>query len=263
MSFHPRFTIVTISFNAEKCIERTIVSVIQQSYNNVEYIIVDGGSRDGTMRIVEKYKENINHYISEPDKGIYDAMNKGIKLATGDYLIFMNADDVFADNNVLQKVADQLKSDSDIVYGNWRTITEYGTFDNKPAPLSTLDKKFGLSHQAIFAKVSLLKQEPFDLQYKYAGDYNMISSYYLSGKKFQYVDVEIAEISINSGATFNHFEKSVKEHYQILAKRGLGSPLEMRWLITRKRVVRLLKTCLPKTISNRLFSMISKYYKVM
>lgn len=263
MSFHPRITVVTISFNAEKCIERTILSVIQQSYDNIEYIIVDGESSDGTMRIVEKYKSDISHYISEPDKGIYDAMNKGIKLATGDYLIFMNADDTFADNNVLQKIAEQTDSNSDVIYGNWRTITEYGIFANKPASLSTLDKKFGLSHQAIFVRVSLLKQEPFDLRYKYAGDYNMISSYYLSGKKFQYVDVEIAEISINSGATFNHFEKSVKEHYQILAKRGLGSPLEMRWLITRKRVVRLLKTCLPKTISNRLFSMISKYYKVM
>ena len=134
---------------------------------------------------------------------------------------------------------------------------------NKPAPISTLNKKFSLSHQAIFVKVSLLKQVPFDLQYKYAGDYNMISSYYLSGKKFQYVDVEIAEVSINSGATFDHFEESVKEHYKILASRGLGSPFEMWWLITRKRIVRFLKTCLPKAISNRLLGMISKYYKVM
>ena len=263
MSFHPRFTIVTISFNAEKCIERTIVSVIQQSYDNVEYIIVDGGSRDGTMQIVERYKDNINRYISEPDRGVYDAMNKGIKMATGDYLIFMNADDIFADTEVLQKVANLIKSDVDVIYGNWRTITEYGLFANKPAPISTLNKKFGLSHQAIFVKVSLLKQVPFDLQYKYAGDYNMISSYYLSGKKFQYVDVEIAEVSINSGVTFNHFEESVKEHYKILSTRGLGTPFEMRWLITRKRVVHFLKISLPKTISNRLFGLMAKYYKVM
>ncbi len=258
-----KFTIVTVTFNASHCIERTIQSVINQTYKNKEYFIIDGGSRDDTMSIVERYRSDISCCISEPDKGIYDAMNKGIKMATGDYLIFMNADDVFADSEVLQKVSVQINDDADVVYGNWRTITEYGVFANKPGQLSALNKKFVLCHQATFVKVSLLKQVPFDLQYKYAGDYDMLSSYYLSGKRFQYVDVEIAEILINSGATYNNFEKSVKEHYKILAKRGLGSPFEMWWLITRKRVVRFMKTCLPQRISNRLFCVISKHYKVM
>lgn len=258
-----KFSIITVSYNAVDCLEKTIRSVLAQTYPDKEYIVIDGGSKDGTVDVIQHYSNRINRWVSEPDKGIYDAMNKGIKLATGDYLIFMNADDIFADDDVLQKVADRLDPNSDVIYGNWRTTTEYGTYANKPALLSTLNKKFGLSHQAIFVKVCLLKQVPFDLQYKYSGDYNMISSYYLSGKKFQYVDVEIAEVSINSGATFNHFEKSVKEHYKILATRGLGNPYEMRWLITRKRVVRFMKTCLPKSVSNKLFCMISKYYKVM
>ena len=258
-----KFSIVTITYNAVNSLEKTIQSVLNQSYHDFEYLIIDGGSKDGTLDIIQHYSNCINYWISEPDNGVYDAMNKGINIATGDYLIFMNADDIFADTEVLQKVANLIKSDVDVIYGNWRTITEYGLFANKPAPISTLNKKFGLSHQAIFVKVSLLKQVPFDLQYKYAGDYNMISSYYLSGKKFQYVDVEIAEVSINSGVTFNHFEESVKEHYKILSTRGLGNPFEMRRLLTRKRVVRFLKTFLPKTISNRLFGWIANYYKVM
>ena len=258
-----KFSIITVTYNSVNSLEKTIQSVLAQSYHDFEYIIIDGGSKDGTVDVIRRYSDSLYYWVSEPDRGIYDAMNKGIKIATGDYLIFMNADDIFADSEVLQKVSGLIKTDADVIYGNWRTITEYGIFANTPAPISTLNKKFGLSHQAIFVKVSLLKQVPFDLQYKYAGDYNMISSYYLSGKKFQYVDVEIAEVSINSGATFNNFEKSVKEHYKILASRGLGSPFEMWWLITRKRVVRFLKTCLPKTISNRLFGMIAKYYQVM
>lgn len=258
-----KFSIITVSYNAVDRLEKTIQSVLAQSYTDKEYIIIDGGSKDGTVDVIKHYSDRINCWVSEPDKGIYDAMNKGIKIASGDYLIFMNADDVFADTEVLQKVSGLVEDDADVVYGNWRTITEYGLFANKPGRLSSLNKKFVLCHQATFVKVNLLKQAPFDLQYKYAGDYDMLSSYYLSGKKFQYVDVEIAEISINSGATFDNFEKSVKEHFKVLAKRGLGSPFEMWWLITRKRVVRFMKNCLPKSISNKLFYMISKYYKVM
>ena len=90
---HPKFSIITVTYNAEKVLEDTIQSVITQSYKNVEYIIVDGGSKDGTLGIIEKYRQHIAHLVSEPDKGLYDAMNKGIGLATGDYLCFLNAGD--------------------------------------------------------------------------------------------------------------------------------------------------------------------------
>ena len=94
---HPKFSIITVTYNAEKVLEDTIQSIVTQSYKNVEYIIVDGGSTDGTLSIVNKYKEHIHTIVSEPDKGLYDAMNKGIKLATGDYLCFLNAGDAGCD----------------------------------------------------------------------------------------------------------------------------------------------------------------------
>ena len=99
---HPKFSIITVTYNAGAVLEDTIQSVITQTYKNVEYIIVDGGSKDRTLQIVEQYKEHIHIVISEPDKGLYDAMNKGIKLATGDYLCFLNAGDELHEDDTLQ-----------------------------------------------------------------------------------------------------------------------------------------------------------------
>ena len=119
-----KFSIITVTYNSVNSIEKSIRSVLAQSYPDREYIIIDGGSKDGTVDIIRHYSDRINYWVSEPDKGIYDAMNKGIKIATGDYLIFMNADDVFADTEVLQKVAGLIKADADVIYGNWRTVTK-------------------------------------------------------------------------------------------------------------------------------------------
>ena len=93
--FKPKITIVTITYNAERYLEQTITSVIEQTYTNREYIVVDGNSSDGTLDIIKKYESEIDNWISEPDNGIADAMNKGIDLATGDYILFLHSDDCF------------------------------------------------------------------------------------------------------------------------------------------------------------------------
>ena len=95
----PKFSIITVTYNAEKVLEDTILSVISQTYHHVEYIIVDGGSEDKTLSIIDRYRSRIHTVVSEPDKGLYDAMNKGISLATGDYLCFLNAGDCFHEAN--------------------------------------------------------------------------------------------------------------------------------------------------------------------
>ena len=116
---NPRFSVITVTYNAEKVLEDTIQSVISQTYHHVEYIIVDGASKDGTMAIVNRYRDRISQVVSEPDKGLYDAMNKGIALATGDYLCFLNAGDSFHEDDTLQKMVHSINANElpDVLYG--------------------------------------------------------------------------------------------------------------------------------------------------
>jgi len=100
-----KVSIITVVYNNRNFIETAIKSVLSQTYKNIEYIVIDGGSKDGTKEIIEKFKDKISEFISEPDKGIYDAMNKGLKLATGDIVGILNSDDFYADKFVLEKVA--------------------------------------------------------------------------------------------------------------------------------------------------------------
>ena len=125
---HPKFSIITVTYNAGKVLEDTIQSVISQTYRNVEYIIVDGKSKDNTLEIVDKYRNHISKVVSEPDKGLYDAMNKGILLATGDYLCFLNAGDELHDNQTLQQIVHTLKGTAlpDVIYGETAIVDKEG-----------------------------------------------------------------------------------------------------------------------------------------
>jgi len=145
-----KFSIITVCKNSEKTIEKTILSVINQTYTDYEFIIVDGVSDDNTLQITEKYRANISKIISEPDSGLYDAMNKGIKLAQGDYLLFLNSDDELYDNNTLAKVSAKLETMSDkpeLVYG------DLAVFNNETGSVS-------LQKHNKFNKIYLLKNTP-------------------------------------------------------------------------------------------------------
>ena len=120
----PKFSIITVTYNAEKVLEETIQSVISQTYHHVEYIIVDGASKDGTLSIIDRYRSRITTVVSEPDKGLYDAMNKAISLASGDYLCFLNAGDCFHEDDTLQQMVHSPMSST----GKLRLLTKTGTF---------------------------------------------------------------------------------------------------------------------------------------
>lgn len=154
---NPKISVVTVCFNAEDCLEDTILSVINQTYQNVEYIIIDGGSTDGTIDIIKKYADSITYWISEPDKGIYDAMNKGIAKATGVYLNFMNAGDTFYNNEVLNKIF-TVEVTEDYIAGIALFKNTRKTWNPVPMDFTFIDVCKGGSpnHQASFIKKNLL-----------------------------------------------------------------------------------------------------------
>lgn len=146
-----KISVITISYNAEKEIEKTILSVISQTYGDIEYIIVDGASKDSTMDIVNKYRNKISRIISEPDRGIYDAMNKGVKNATGEWLIMMNAGDVFNDENVLKNVMNNIPNDKTFLYSDFYIVGS----DGKKKLCKTSFEEGHLNHQSIIYKRAL------------------------------------------------------------------------------------------------------------
>ena len=150
----PLITVITVVFNGEKFIEETILSVINQSFRNIEYIVIDGGSNDGTVDIIKKYTNKISYWISEPDKGIYDAMNKGIRAAKGDWFNFLNASDTYIDNHVLKNIFSCELNDATIIYGDIKVLRENGKSHYHKAITLKNDKSIikgmKVCHQAIF-----------------------------------------------------------------------------------------------------------------
>jgi len=176
--FNPKLSIITIVYNNVQDIERTMLSVINQTYSNIEYIVIDGASNDGTLDVINKYNPRIAKLISEKDKGIYDAMNKGLNIATGDYVLFMNSgDELFATDTVSEIFTTQ--ADADIYYGETEIINSKGESMGQrrhkaPEQFTWRGFKLGMSisHQAIYIKRSLI--EPYDDRYQLSADIDWI-----------------------------------------------------------------------------------------
>jgi glycosyltransferase involved in cell wall biosynthesis len=174
---NPLISVITVVYNNEKVIERTILSVINQSYANIEYIIIDGASTDKTVDIIKKYSEYLTYWISEPDKGIYDAMNKGINHIHGKWVIFMNSGDIFHSNKVVENVFHQnIPDDKLVIYGN--TIVDYVSFQKVKIATNPpkLWKGMIFYHQSSFTRTDILKKYCFDISYHIAADYNFFIS---------------------------------------------------------------------------------------
>ena len=177
MDLSMKISVITVCFNAEKVIEDTILSVMNQTYEYIEYIIIDGASTDNTLDIVSKYGERLRiKIISEPDQGIYDAMNKGILLATGDYIHFLNAGDEYYDADVIRNVVENIKkTNADIVYGHivYRysddhiELRKYGKSCGKRIYYLTGDC---INHQAMLVNKKLFERASFNINYKICAD---------------------------------------------------------------------------------------------
>mgnify|MGYP000895745767 FL=1 len=170
---YPLISIITVVYNCKDDLEMTIKSIIDQTYPNIEYIVIDGNSNDGTIDIIKKYQNKITYWISEPDEGIYDAMNKGIRQSTGDWINFMNAGDRFYDQNILSSLFIPVpKPSTDIIYGDTEFIYTFGKYIRKPASLTYLKESMIFCHQSSFVRTYLLKKREFNTKYKICADYD-------------------------------------------------------------------------------------------
>ncbi len=217
----PQLSIITVVYNNFHHIERTMRSVFSQTYPNIEYIVIDGGSNDGTVDIIKKYQNQITKFISEKDAGIYDAMNKGLALASGDYVLFMNSgDEIYAPHTVEQIFA--IQTDADIYYGetaiystNWQHLGQRR--HKAPSKFTWKSFKYGMNicHQAIYIKRSLT--QPYDLQYSLSADIDWVIRAAKQAKQIVNTNQLVAKYMSGGMSQKKHLQ-SLRERFQIFSK---------------------------------------------
>ena len=200
-------TVVTVCRNVKSSLEKTMNSLLHQSYAHIDYVIIDGASTDGTPEMLGK-TEGIR-WISEPDKGIYDAMNKGIRMAEGEWVIFMNAGDVFASDDTLSKVF-SVERDADVIYGD----VIKGDSIKKAEPPHNGHRMY-FCHQSAFVRTSCLKEFPFDIQHRMSADFKQMKQLYLAGKTFMQLDFPIAVFD-TSGVSNAQRSKGLYDNIQVI-----------------------------------------------
>lgn len=221
---HPKFSIITVTYNAGATLEDTIQSVITQTYRNLEYIIIDGGSKDRTLEIIEQYRPHIHKVVCEPDKGLYDAMNKGIKQATGDYICFLNAGDELHEDDTLLLMVHSITESTlpDVLYGETAIVDEEGHFVrmrrlSAPEHLTWKSFKSGMlvCHQAFFARRDLT--EPFDLRYRFSADFDWCIRIMKKSQTLHNTHLTLIDY-LNEGMTTRNHKASLKERFRIMCK---------------------------------------------
>jgi glycosyltransferase involved in cell wall biosynthesis len=219
--FKPKLSVITIVYNNVRDIERTMLSVLGQTYTNIEYIIVDGLSNDGTLQVINKYHGRISKLISEKDNGIYDAMNKGLAVATGDYVIFMNSGDEFYAADTVAKVF-ATADDADIYYGETEMIDDNGQSlgqrrHQAPAAFTWRDFKYGMSisHQAIYIRRTLT--EPYDNRYQLSADIDWIIRAAKKAGKIVNVNQYVAKYLVGGMSKKKH-RQSLQERFNIMQR---------------------------------------------
>jgi glycosyltransferase involved in cell wall biosynthesis len=217
----PTLSIITIVYNNVRDIERTMLSVLNQTYSNIEYIVVDGASTDGTLEIIQRYQDRLSKVVSEKDAGIYDAMNKGLALTSGDYVLFMNSgDELFASDTVEKVFA--TAPDADIYYGETEMYNEAWQSIGKrrhsvPEKFTWKSFRFGMtiSHQAIYIRRSLT--EPYDRQYQLSADIDWILTAAKKAKTSVKVSGYVAKYLVGGMSKKRH-QQSLKERFAIFTK---------------------------------------------
>ena len=200
---YPLVTIITAVRNNKDGIVKTLDSVFSQTYPNIEIIVIDGDSTDGTRETIEAYSDRISYFVSEPDKGVYDAMNKGIAVSHGDFVNFMNSGDSFHSPETISLIHLEEVSDPNIlVYGDTNVTYYDGTYRERPAEFFKTCMKFkgvGICHQSMFFPGEGLRKRKYDLAYKISADYALVYDLWRSGTKFLYRNLIVANYEWGNG----------------------------------------------------------------
>lgn len=216
------FSIITITFNAEKELPATLDSVKKQSFNDFEHLIIDGKSSDNTVKIAQESGIASIKIVSEKDKGLYDAMNKGINTATGKYLIFLNAGDAFHSPDTLEMLAEAAKSNPDIIYGQTQLVDSNRNFvamrhltAPKNLTFNSFKKGMLVCHQAFVVKREIAEQ--YDISYRFSADYEWCLRCLKTMKSNAFIDKVIIDY-LTDGLTDKNMKASLKERYKIMCK---------------------------------------------
>lgn len=225
----PKISIITVSYNSASTIEETICSVITQDYDNLEYIVVDGASTDDTISIINKYKDSISLFVSEPDNGISDAFNKGIQLATGDIIGILNSDDVMLPN-ALSRLANYYDETIDVYRGNtviWNPESNLKVREIPSMKFPKVPINIKVSHQGTFiTSAAYKKYGMFKNEYKHIMDLELLCRFYRNNVRMKYVDVDVALFRMGGITSTPLFKK--KDQYMNLVLDNGGSMFSAR-----------------------------------
>jgi glycosyltransferase involved in cell wall biosynthesis len=210
-----KISIITVVLNDPSGFCRTADSILNQDYVPVEWIVIDGGSIDNTIASIHDYEKHLTFWVSEPDNGPYDAMNKGLAKATGEWVMFINSGDTFAGPDVLSGIFNDDIFGVDVIYGDW--ITDYKRFRvlQKAGSPSSLQKGMVFCHQAMAFRTTLARDCGFNQGFPIGADYDMIYNLYVAGSKFRYFQLPFAVVEA-FGISHRNMVRSAREHYAIL-----------------------------------------------
>jgi len=238
----PFFSIITIVRNDLVGLQKTFESVISQTYTNAEWIVIDGASNDGCVKYIESLEIKNFRWISEPDKGIYDAMNKGIKLAQGKYINFLNAGDYFQENNILELVKAKIENDSiqaDLIFGGAFLMMKNGiNYYRKPKSLKYVPYGLPSIHQSTYYLTKLIKETNYDEQFKICGDYYLICKLSLLQPKVLIIDMPLVAFTVG-GVSYTKPLNLIRESLYI-KKNVLNLSLFLRAIILFKMILSFL-----------------------
>ena len=255
-------SVITVCYNAKSNLEKTILSVLNQTYSNIEYIIIDGGSTDGTIDIIKRYDDKITYWQSEPDNGIYDAMNKGADMATGEWINYMNAGDCFYSDTTLEDFFScHISNDIGVCYGNTLQIYDFGSGISQPKDFFN-NSTMPFIHQSAFVRTKLMRKYRFNLKFKIVADFDFFFRLRNDKIMFQYIPITVSRYNGQYGLSATNpllLHKELLEIKGVTQRWYYGSAII--WTYLRYGWIQFFKDNMPSSITNAWMRFKRKYVK--